>query len=477
MKKMKRFLGLLLAVIMVLSMSVAAFAAGEGSITISGTVSGKTYELYKIFDLTQSGDNVAYTIDADWTAFFEGDGKDYIVETDITGSLNQIVVDGSVKYINITDANVADFSTAAQDYAADLAEADQTATGTGSDVTVGGLDLGYYLVYPKGAADVKEGNSCICSLTSTVPSATVTIKATYPTIEKTEDKTTADVGEKVTYTITGQVPDTTGYDKYTYKISDTMTDGLTLNEDVKVVFGEDDDAKIITVTPAYADNGFTVEFDMTQYQDYAGKKITVTYTATVNENAIAQIEENHATLEYSHDPKDETKTETTPPENVKIYTSKIVIDKVDGADKSTKLQGAEFVLKNADGKFYKYTDAADSTADIVGWVDNQSDATVVTTDENGAATFKGLKDGIYTLVEIKAPAGYNLLTTTPEITVSGSDADETKLTITSEVENNSGAVLPSTGGTGTTIFYILGSVLVLGAAVILVTRKRMSAEE
>lgn len=122
---MKSFLGLLLAVIMVLSMSVAAFAAGEGSITISGTVSGKTYELYKIFDLTQSGDNVAYTIDADWTAFFEGDGKDYIVETDITGALNQIVVDGSVKYINITDANVADFSTAAQDYAADLAEADR----------------------------------------------------------------------------------------------------------------------------------------------------------------------------------------------------------------------------------------------------------------------------------------------------------------------------------------------------------------
>lgn len=90
--------------------------------------------------------------------------------------------------------------------------------------------------------------------------------------------------------------------------------------------------------------------------------------------------------------------------------------------------------------------AADSTADTVEWVDNQSDATVVSTDENGTATFKGLKDGIYTLVEIKAPAGYNLLTTTPKVMVSGSDADETKLTITSEVENNSGAVLPSTGG-------------------------------
>lgn len=134
-------------------------------------------------------------------------------------------------------------------------------------MTVGGLDLGYYLVYPKRAADVKEENSCICSLTSTVPSATVTIKATYPTIEKTEDKTTADVGEKVTYTITGQVPDTTGYDKYTYKISDTMTDGLTLNGDVEVVFGDDDDAEIITVTSLYADNSFTVEFDMIQYQD------------------------------------------------------------------------------------------------------------------------------------------------------------------------------------------------------------------
>lgn len=160
---------------------------------------------------------------------------------------------------------------------------------------------------------------------------------------------------RLTYTITGQVPDTTGYDKYTYKISDTMTDGLTLNGDVEVVFEDDDDAEIITITSLYADNSFTVEFDMIQYQDYVGKKITVTYTATVNDNAIAQIEENHATLKYSHDPKDEMKTETTPPEIVKVYTSKNVIDKVDGADKSTKLQGTEFVLKNADGKFYKYT--------------------------------------------------------------------------------------------------------------------------
>ena len=98
----------------------------------------------------------------------------------------------------------------------------------------------------------------------------------------------------------------------------------------------------------------------------------------------------------------------------------------------------------------------------------------MTTDNNGTATFGGLADGTYYLVEIKAPAGYNQLTAPAKVTVAGSSTDTTKLTVTAEVENKTGTLLPSTGGMGTTVFYVLGFVLVMGAVVLLVTKKRMS---
>ena len=226
--------------------------------------------------------------------------------------------------------------------------------------------------------------------------------------------------------------------------------------------------------------------------------ITVTYTATVNDAAVTKIDENHATLTYNNNPKDDTSKETTPPVIVKTFSAKIVINKVDGSDKTTPLKGAKFVLRAktigttegdshetdlAAGKYYFY----DETAKDVKWVTPASEeaaalaqdttVTVAVTDDQGVAdVFKGLENGVYELIEVEAPSGYNLLTTPVEVTVNGSDADPTTLTITSKVENNSGTQLPSTGGIGTTIFYVVGAILVIGAGVVLVTRRRMDVQ-
>ncbi len=498
MKKAKKLTAFLLLAAFVCAFIVPVTAMANtttGSITISNTVEGKSYDLYKIFDLTYSGNNVAYTIDSDWTAFFNDAGAEYIVDEDNNESLNQIIVDGQKKYINITESNVDDFAKAALDYATEKS-ADKTVTGTADgSVTVNGLDLGYYLVYPRGAGDIIEGNGSICSLTSTTPNATVNIKAGYPTIEKAVDDNNPEIGQNITYTITGKVPDTTGYTSYTYEVKDTMSDGLTFNKDVAVAIDVNEDGKIdtgdnndvaimVTVNYDSISNGFDVTIPVQKYQGYVGKDIVITYTATVNEKAVVGSEgnANSAILIYSNDPSNSDSKTENPPVVVKVYTAKLVIDKVDGnaEDKTAdtaKLAGAKFVLtKTVEAgeeevtKYYKYDNNA------VSWVDNQADATEVTTDTNGAASFSGLKNGTYFLVETEAPAGYNKLAGAVSVTINYADDTVNRGNVT-QVENLSGSVLPSTGGIGTTIFYAVGGVLVVGAGVLLITRKRMSVEK
>lgn len=468
MKHARKTAALLLALAMVLSMAATAFAAGNGSITIHSATAGKEYAIYKIFDLTMSGDTaVAYTIDEDFASFFAegGAGAGYIV-SDNSGSLNPITVNGEAKYINITADNVAEFSQAALAFiGSETPDAQQQATG--ETVSFTGLDLGYYLVYPKGATDVIGENACICSLTSTVPNAEVTVKADYPKIEKTDDAVSAELGQAVNYTITGKVPDTTGFETYIYTVQDTMSDGLTFQKDVKVTFGGVE----VTGELDYEDEtcDFVLTFDMTLFQDYVGQEIRITYSATVNENAIDQTEaeNNSAVLIYSNDPEDSESFTTNPPDEEYVYTATILIDKVDGTDTQVKLAGAEFVLMNSEAEYYKLEN------NTVSWVETEEEATVVTTDENGAAAFAGLKDGTYNLVETKAPDGYNLLTEPVAVTVAGGDDETVSVSVTSVVANNSGTTLPSTGGVGTTLLYSVGSILVLTAAVLLVTRKRM----
>ena len=245
-----------------------------------------------------------------------------------------------------------------------------------------------------------------------------------------------------------------------------------MTSDCTITYDKDNNANKFTVSIPVLNNKYTI-----------GAEIKVTYTAVVNENAVAKIENNAATLTYSNDPVNTSKTATTPEDNETVYSAKVVINKYVKGSNTEKLAGAEFVLYKevkTDGSdtttkyYYKWNE----TDKKVEWTTDKAQATVKTTNDKGAASFDGLKDGTYYLEEIKAPAGYNLLKDPVQVTVNGANATTanlSSLTVTGNVENSSGAELPETGGMGTTIFYVLGSVLILAAVVLLVTRKRMSS--
>ena len=467
--KIKRILGVMMALVLILSTGLSSSkvlaAGGNGEITVTGTTEGKSYSAYKIFDLTQSGENVSYTIAEEWKDFFtNGAGKEYIAdEKDEQGNLNPIVVSGAVKYINITDENIADFAKAAMgELNKEGIKKTQTKKALGNSVTFSELELGYYLVHPEGATDKADGQNSIVSLTSTTPSAEVKVKGTYPTVEKKVDKPTADIGQELTYTLTSKVPDTTGYSKYTFKMTDKLSKGLTFVSnpgEVTVTIGGAPVQEHVTKNINGQD--LEVSFDMLKLQDKVGQTITITYKAKLNKEAVITVgsNTNEVTLEYSNDPKDNNKTDTTKDEE-KVFTAKVIINKVDGKDQKA-LEGAKFVLKNSEGKFYK----VDENTKEVTWVDKQDEATEVTTDNQGAASFVGLAEGTYKLVETKAPDGYNLLTKDIEVEIKATKEDDGAVTAIIDgqatVENNSGVALPGTGGMGTTLFTILGGGVIL----------------
>lgn len=481
MKHARKLTSLLLALVMVFALAVTVAAeeatgtTGTGSITVDNPVADKTYTAYKIFDVTYNGDNYSYTIDSssDWY----GTVNSYA--TDPAHGLNLTQVEGTTTYV-VTTTNAFSAPPFADALNADvagktgkpLAVADGKATATD-------LALGYYFV--------TSTTGALCNLTTTNPNANIHDKNDMP-FKKEVDKTNVDVGQTVTFKITGKVPDHTGFKEYTYLVTDTMSKGLTFNKDtVEVTVGGakvDDCTTTVDTTNA---NKFTVLIPVLNRT--IGAEIVVTYTATVNKEAIAVISTNEAKLTYSNNP---TTGETKDSEPVvqKVYTSKIAIEKVeklaDGATTTPKkLEGAEFVLYkeettegNKTTKYYKQ----DDTTKAVTWVDTIANATTVRTDKGGAASFEGLADGTYYLVETKAPAGYNQLDKPVKVGVHVGENNapvtgDTQLTVTAKVENQAGTLLPSTGGMGTTIFYVLGAVLVVGAGVLLVTKKRMSQSE
>lgn len=469
MKCTRKLASLLLALVMVFALATTAFATEAGTTTTTGTitvanpVANQEYKAYKIFDVVYDAakEHYSYTIDStsEWfnTVSAYATGAHGLTLTQVNGGDTYVVTTGN------------GFS--APDFAVALKAAVDGMTGLqlsgdANSVSVSNLDLGYYFV--------ASSTGALCNLTTTNPTVTIHDKNDMH-FEKTADKTDVEVGQTVNYTVTGKVPDYTGFTAYTYKVADTMSEGLTFKKDVKVMVGGADVTNACTVAYDVDNNAnsFTVTVPVKSYT--IGAEIKVTYSAVVNEKAIAVVSENEAKLIYSNDPTSDTTGTITPPV-VKVYSSKIVIDKFESGSKTTKLPNAKFVL-------YKEvtTDAGTSlvyykwnTDKKVEWVADKNAATVMTTNAQGEATFGGLADGTYHLVETEAPAGYNPLTAPVEVKVAGSSTDTTKLSVTAEVENKTGTTLPSTGGMGTTVFYVLGAVLVLGAVVLLVTKKRMS---
>ena len=480
MKRTRKLASLLLALVMVFALATTAFATDPGTTTTTGTitvanpVADQTYTAYKIFDVVYDGNgHYSYTLDIEspwWTRV-----EIYAKRTATNGALVLTEMKGTGKYsVTIKDNfSPADFASYLNDTLKSIHVVGTALTSDGNSGTVSatGLDLGYYLV--------TSTTGALCNLTTTNPTVTIHDKNDMP-FEKTANKTNADVGQSVNYTVTGKVPDYTGFETYIYEIADTMSQGLTFNRNsLAVKVGSADvtaDASKCTITydGTTAPNTFKVSINVKNCT--VGDAITVTYTATVNEQAIAVISKNEAKLTYSNDPTDSTKTTTTPPQEQKVYTSKIVINKFETGKEDTKLPNAEFVLYKEvpDGEttstmYYKW----DETAKKVEWVEHMEDATVVKTNEGGAASFGGLANGTYYLFESKAPAGYNQLNEPYKVVVNGGTT-EAELSVTANVANSTGTLLPSTGGMGTTVFYVLGAVLVLGAVVLLVTKKRMS---
>lgn len=494
MKKLRNlFLAVLVLIVSVFTVNVAAEEATTGTITIANATKDKVYELYKMFDLTYQGEGenkkIAYTVDETWEGFFFGEtakGAKFIVEnTDANKALNPIAYKGTTYRMNITESNVVELARLALEYAKPLtADASKTAAADG-ELVFDELVLGYYLVYPQGATEKNEySDGSIASLTSTAPDANINVKAGYPTLEKDVNAFTFDVGQLANFTIKGTVPDTNGFTTYTYTIHDTWTAGLAYDAS-KVNFVVTIDGETVNYNLTFTDSGFTLTIPVMNHQAKVGKEIKVTYSLVVTEAAIMSSNTyNEAYLEYSNNPKNNS-TGTTVPSREYVYSSRIIIDKFDGKTEE-KLAGAEFVLKNKDGKYYYF----DEETREVKWVssiegsDNEIGATKVVTDADGAATFEGLKDGQYFLVETKAPEGYNLLTEAVEVNIEGQNAENQTHMIPSDVENItsaianfSGAQLPSTGGFGTKLFVIIGSLLAMISGVVLVTNKRMAKEE
>ena len=482
MKLTNKLAGILLALAMVLGIAATAFAEGEtGSITIYDAAVGQTYTIYQILDLESYNNEAgayAYKATTAWNSFINSVAiKDIYVEVDAQG------------YVTWKgDADAAAFAKLAQKYAKDNSIANQgSVTATTTTVSFNGLDLGYYLV------DTTLGT--LCSLDTTNPDVVMEEKNEAPTNVKTveEDSTgawgatnDADIGQVVNFksTITAQP----GAENYVFH--DKMSAGLTYGSVTGITLnGTAVDASNYTVTAPAADGD---TFDVTFTQAFcdtlkANDQIVISYTATLNENAKVGIEgnPNESKLSYGEINQETGKPgSTTPPSETNTYTWDVDVFKYTMNGETEKaLAGATFTLsKNADGPNPIALVSEGNNVYRVAKTNETVTVTEITTDATGKFTIKGLDADTYYLTETAAPAGYNKLAA-PVTIVIGENGVVNGTTEAPQgvdkvkVLNQSGTELPSTGGIGTTIFYIVGGVLVVGAVVLLVTKKRMNNVE
>jgi fimbrial isopeptide formation D2 family protein/LPXTG-motif cell wall-anchored protein len=567
MKRVKSALALILALLMVLALGTSAFAAEEEySITVTNSnksisIDGKTYSAYKIFDATYDGDNVAYTVSTEFEDF------EYKVDkTSYTGKDLINYLERQTSNSEVMDA----FAKAALEYATNEGiAAAGTAFASGETATISLSEAGYYVVSgTAAAASNKQEVTAACALTTAKPTASVTVKADVPSVdkkivegEKRIAANSASIGDSVNYEITSKVPAMTGYVKYFFVMQDTLSKGLTYNDNMTVKVGDTtlvaNTGYTVKATKNTTDGTTSIEIvfkDFINYKTQEGAAITVNYSATVNQDAsLSPVEGNinEVKLVFSNNPNEKGTGDPdepdkpgpsdpvgeTPVAKTKTFVTGLKLKKIDGKT-NKKLTGAKFEIKgdaqkvvlinkemfkaSDNGDYYMlkdgtYTNTIEPITDKtkegynadkfdsvtqkyekVTVVDKTTEASKINTvgyvDENGVLKFEGLNQGTYTITELVSPSGYNLLKTpitikiTANATLDGctwtvqkdgvtlsTDTEDTTLYVF-DVANNSGKELPTTGGIGTTIFYVLGAVLVLGAGVVLITRKRMSKE-
>ena len=367
---------------------------------------------------------------------------------------------GNVSYSGTgTELTAADIAAIAAYVANDTPVATVTAPAGATSVTSEALPNGYYYITTTTGTAV--------TIDSTNPNVTVDDKNVIPKVVKSagteydEDSLKAIAAVGTDQSFTAQITKTHGATNLVFE--DTMTN-MTYNDDVTITVSA---GTAPTAAQAKVDetaNGFKVTFDNDYIAGLAdGTVITLKYSGKITSDALsADPATNKATLTSGNG-------NTSTSEEVEVYNAKFTVTKLDGEEEP--LSGAGFVIANSEGKYYKLADKKS-----ISWVDSIDDATEYTSDDNGDVTpFTGLADGTYTLIEKTVPSGYNKAADS-EFTIEGENYTSANLEQTATVTNQAGSVLPSTGGIGTTIFYIIGALLVIGAGVVLVTRRRMNVQ-
>ena len=521
---MKKILALVVAMLLVLGMT-GAFAAtikvgnggenaatwagtGPASITVTlptpytqeqlalGAKNDNVYHIYKVFDATVANGGISYTVMSGKTGVptgFTVDANGYVGHSDAT---------------ELTAAEIAAIRT----YISGDTPVVTVTTSNESSFTVNGLEYGYYFI------DTTVGT--LVTVNSTNPNASVSDKNEIPPLDKKITGASsydaaglnaiAQVGTDVEFT----VPLTIAKGAKNYSFHDLMTSGLKFNEDV-VVYTENpgpkgtdrsSKAKLTAGTSTYTadytaggngDSAYTFKVDLADEYVAAHENQTLyfVYSAKVTDDALTTDPVNNtAWLDYGENPGENH----TPKKTVHVYSAKISVYKEEEVPEGTTgavlndadgkyykpLAGAGFILKNADNKYYKFV-ATDANGDpIIQWVDAEADASQYFSKADGNLDhdFVGLPAGTYTLIEKTVPASY---TKAPDQTITIKPATSTdsdvftaaNLIQSRTVENKQGSLLPSTGGIGTTLFYVGGGILVLAAVILLVTKRRMNAND
>lgn len=511
MKRIKKLAAAMLTAIMMMTMTVTAYAAGNCTLTVnvkSGegvpqqTLKDQTINLYKLFDVTESDStttsgttNYAYTVNESYKSTLAS------VLSIPENSTNEQIVQAVTALGESNNAKVQKF---ANDFTAEALKKSLTATtnsgklGNVNSYEFTRLDAGYYLVYVTGGKEIQSSLVTVDATTKKVE-----LKTEAPSIEKTANQTTVNIGDVVTYTVKGSIPDTTGYSEYVYKIHDELSTGLDFVNDAD---GTAVSGNAVKVAVAFIDQGVTnggqapatatldptnkriMNLDLSEWvranqENNKGKEFTVTYYAKVNKDAVV-IEKNKAQLEYGNKPGETT---TTTPSEAKTPTYPLDINKIKkGANPEEKLAGAKFKL------YRNETDAkTDKNAITVSGSKGNYvvDPTSTTTEFESVKSIEGkgynlhvngLEAKDYWLVETKAPDGFNKLTDPIKVTIT-KDGD-TNWTVKKndvleddkiiDVENSTGSLLPSTGGAGVIVFAGIAILLVFGVVVSFIHDKR-----
>lgn len=496
-KAMKKLMAALLAVAMVCAMAIPAFAAGgagattgEGKITIDNAVIGHTYKIYRILNLqyNDTAKSFRYEKNDKWGAFVE----------EQTAYLSVDSKTGVVTWANSDNADngtaIKALAVAAGQYVKDKEDASLTADRSEkaslNTVTFDNLPLGWYLV----VSDLT--NDAICSIDTTAKEVTIKEKNGVPTVTKEVEYASGswgqgndgNVGDTVNFQTTIYVTDG---NPTNYVLHDKMSNGLTFKED-SIAVKVNDTTPITNYSVKYTNTDkCTFEISFPNGTLHTNDKVVVTYSATINSNAVVGTagNENETWLKYGNNGETthgKTKTYTWSFNILKFFT--------DSNGEKKYLPDVEFVLYRKDNSANKTEYAQfDSNNKLTGWTATESEAGKLRTNATSNVTVEGLDAGTYFLKEITTPGGFNGLTTDVEVwitsncnTLTGAnyaveykmdneedfeDTDEQEKVV--PIENKRGTTLPGTGGIGTTIFYVVGGGLMVAAAILLITKKRM----